>query len=94
MGKWLGSTPQVLLLEEPTRGVDVGARAEIYERLRDLCEQGMAIVVASSDTAEISGLCDTIATFYRGRLTAMRPHGEWSEEELTREVMHTSTEAA
>src|SRR5690606_1225561 len=45
VGKWLGSTPSVLLLEEPTRGVDVGARAEIYERLRDLCNERMAIVV-------------------------------------------------
>jgi ribose transport system ATP-binding protein len=94
VGKWLGTTPAVLLLEEPTRGVDVGARAEIYRRLRDLCEDGMAIVVASSDTAEIRGLCDTIATFYRGRLTAIRPHGEWTEEGLTREVMHTTEAAA
>jgi ribose transport system ATP-binding protein len=90
VGKWIGTRPAVLLLEEPTRGVDVGARAEIYQRLRDLCADGMAIVVASSDTAEIRGLCDTVATFYRGRLTAIRPHSEWTEEELTREVMHTA----
>jgi ABC-type sugar transport system ATPase subunit len=94
VGKWLGTTPAVLLLDEPTRGVDVGARAEIYQRLRDLCDDGMAIVVASSDTAEIRGLCDTIATFYRGRLTAIRPHHEWTEEALTREVMHTTEAAA
>jgi ABC-type sugar transport system ATPase subunit len=93
VGKWLGTEPKVLLLEEPTRGVDIGARAEIYESLRALCATGMAIVVVSSDTAEVIGLCDMIATFYRGRLTAMRPHDEWTEEALTREVMHTEVEA-
>jgi ribose transport system ATP-binding protein len=94
VGKWLGTTPAVLVLEEPTRGVDVGARAEIYQRLRDLCNEGLAIVVSSSDTAEVRGLCDTIATFYRGRLTAIRPHGDWTEEALRREVMHETAEAA
>jgi ABC-type sugar transport system ATPase subunit len=88
VGKWLGASPRIMLLEEPTRGVDIGARAEIYQRLRDLCAAGMGIVVASSDTAEILGLSDTIATFYRGRLTAIRPQAEWSEDALVREVMH------
>ena len=88
VGKWLGASPRIMLLEEPTRGVDIGARAEIYQRLRDLCAAGIGIVVASSDTAEILGLSDTIATFYRGRLTAIRPQAEWSEDALVREVMH------
>ena len=88
VGKWLGAEPRVMLLEEPTRGVDVGARAEIYQHLRDLCAAGLGIVVASSDTAEVLGLSDTIATFYRGRLTGMRPHAEWTEDALVREVMH------
>ncbi len=90
VGKWLGSEPKVLLLEEPTRGVDVGARAEIYTSLRRLCDAGLAIVVVSSDTAEVLGLCDTIATFYRGRLTSIAPYGERTEEDLAREVMHTA----
>jgi ribose transport system ATP-binding protein len=88
VGKWLGIEPRVMLLEEPTRGVDVGARAEIYQHLRDLCATGLGIVVASSDTAEILGLCDTIATFYRGRMTALLPHQDWTEDSLLREVMH------
>ena len=94
VGKWLGIKPSVMLVEEPTRGVDIGARAEIYQRLRDQCASGMAIVVSSSDTAEVLGLCDTIATFYRGRLTSIRPHEQWTEEELAREVMHTEAEVA
>ena len=91
VGKWLGTGPRVLLLEEPTRGVDVGARAEIYGALRRLCAAGLAIVIVSSDTAEVLGLCDTIATFYRGRLTSVAPHDERSEEDLAREVMHRSS---
>lgn len=88
LGRWVGISPKVLLVEEPTRGVDVGARAEIYKHLRSLCHDGMSIVVASSDTAELFGLCDSIATFYRGRVTANQNHEEWSESSLLREVMH------
>ena len=58
--------PAVLLVDEPTRGVDVGARAEIYSHLRSLADSGLAIVFASSDMQEVLGLADTIATFYRG----------------------------
>jgi ABC-type sugar transport system ATPase subunit len=94
VGKWLGTEPKLMILEEPTRGVDIGARAEIYQRLRDLCAAGLGIIVSSSDTAEILGLSDTIATFYRGRLTAMRPQAEWTEDALVREVMHQEEEAA
>lgn len=88
LGKWLGAGPRVLLVEEPTRGVDVGARAEIYARLRALCEEGMAIVVATSDTEEVLGLSDTIGAFYAGRLTAVRDAEDWSEGDLLRAVMH------
>ena len=93
VGKWLGTEPGVILLEEPTRGVDIGARAEIYQRLRDLCSAGVGIVVASSDTSEILGLSDTIATFYRGRMIRILPHHEWTEDALVREVMHQEDEA-
>jgi ribose transport system ATP-binding protein len=88
LGKWLGASPRVLLVEEPTRGVDVGARAEIYARLRALCDEGMAIVVATSDTEEVLGLSDTVAAFYAGRLTTLRPAEDWSEGDLLRAVMH------
>jgi len=94
LAKWIGSQPRVLLVDEPTRGVDVGARAEIYERLRDLCRSGMAVIISSSDAEEILGLSDTIMTFYRGRLTASRPHGEWTEAELLREVVHEEAAAS
>jgi ABC-type sugar transport system ATPase subunit len=88
LGKWLGIRPRVLLVEEPTRGVDVGARAEIYARLRGLSDAGVGIIVASSDTNEILGLSDTIATYYRGKQTTIKPASEWTEPALVREVMH------
>lgn len=90
VGKWLGIEPAVLLVDEPTRGVDVGARAEIYRQLRKLCDAGLTVIVSSSDTNEIFGLCDTIGTFYRGRLSALRPVSEWTEPGLVRQVMHNS----
>lgn len=66
LGKWLSINPKVILVNEPTRGVDVGARAEIYAKLRALADDGAAIVVASTDIQEISNLPDRIITYYRG----------------------------
>ena len=88
VGKWLGIDARVLLIAEPTRGVDVGARADIYAKLRSLCDSGLTVIVSSSDTAEIFGLADTIATFYHGTMSVPRPSEEWTENELVREVMH------
>jgi ABC-type sugar transport system ATPase subunit len=91
VGKWLGTRPKVLLVEEPTRGVDVGARAEIYAQLRRLADSGVAVIVSSSDTNEVLGLSDTIATYYRGAQTSSKPAAQWTEPELVREVMHRET---
>lgn len=88
LGKWLGINPRVLLVEEPTRGVDIGARADIYAQLRRLSDSGVGVIVSSSDTNEVLGLSDTIATFYRGEQTSIRPAEEWTESALVREVMH------
>ena len=73
LGKWLGIEPSILLVEEPTRGVDVGARAEIYRHLRKLASQGLAIIFASSDNQEVLGLADTVATFFRGHVVRVAP---------------------
>ena len=88
LGKWLGTEPRVLLVEEPSRGVDVGARADIYAHLRRLAEQGLAIVFASSDLAEVLGLADTVATFYRGRLVRSAPASELTHADVLRDVTH------
>jgi ribose transport system ATP-binding protein len=88
LGKWLGAQPRVVLVEEPTRGVDVGARAEIYRHLRRLANEGLAVVFASSDLPEVLGLADTVASFYRGRLVRVAPAQEWTAGRLLADVMH------
>jgi ribose transport system ATP-binding protein len=66
LAKEILGTPRLLLLDEPTRGVDVGAKAEIYARLRDLASQGLGILVASSEMPELIGLCDRIVVLREG----------------------------
>ncbi|WP_310961212.1 sugar ABC transporter ATP-binding protein [Nocardioides terrisoli] len=87
LAKWTGIDPLVFIADEPTRGVDVGARAEIYQRIRQMADRGVAVLIASSDTNEIFGLADVIATFSHGRMTEMRPFGDWTEQELLSHVM-------
>jgi ABC-type sugar transport system ATPase subunit len=87
LGRWAHKGTQVLLVEEPTRGVDIGARADIYRRIRTLCADGMAVIVASSDTSEIAGLCDQIAAFYRGEMVDLRPAAAWTDTSLLAAVL-------
>jgi len=68
LAKWLRTQPRVLLVDEPTQGVDVGAQAEIYRLLVDAARQGAAVVVASSDTKELADLCDRVLVLREGRL--------------------------
>src|SRR4029079_10151081 len=68
IGREIAGEPKVILIDEPTKGVDVGARTEIYERLRELTQSGVAVVVSSSDGIELEGLCDRVAVFARGQI--------------------------
>ena len=70
VAKWLMMNPKVLIVDEPTRGIDVGSKSEIYGILSDLAKQGMAIIVVSSEIEEIMGVCDRVVTIYEGDLTA------------------------
>jgi ABC-type sugar transport system ATPase subunit len=70
LGRWLASEPRVLLLDEPTVGVDVGAREEIYQRIEELAENGCAVLLVSSDLDEVLRMCDRTLVMYKGRLTA------------------------
>ena len=73
VGKALATGPQVLLLDEPTRGVDVGARSEIYGVIDELAQEGMGLIVASSDTEELVGLCDRVLVFRHGEVAIELP---------------------
>ena len=67
-GREISAKPSVLLVDEPTKGVDIGARSEIYQRLRAIADQGVAMLVSSSDGIELEGLCDRVLIFARGRI--------------------------
>ncbi len=76
----------MLLVEEPTPGVDVGARADIYAHLRRMVKEGLAVVFASSDIQEVLGLADRIGTFYHRRLINIYAAEEADVNRLTRDV--------
>jgi ribose transport system ATP-binding protein len=82
IGRWLLRDPDVLLFDEPTRGIDVGAKATVYRLIDDLARRGKAIVVVSSELEELMALCDRIAVLSAGKLVAVFERGAWSQEAL------------
>jgi ribose transport system ATP-binding protein/rhamnose transport system ATP-binding protein len=84
----------VLLMNEPTRGIDVGARAEIYRLMRSLCEEGYALVMASSDLEEIVGVGDVIITLYRGRQIGIYRRSEVSMHRIVADITHPADAAS
>ena len=87
IGRWLLVKPKVLLLDDPTRGVDVGAKAELYRLMDQLCRDGLGIIVTSSELPELLTLCDRILVLCEGRLT-----GEFSRPEATEQrIMEAAT---
>jgi ribose transport system ATP-binding protein len=87
LAKWLALQPRVLLLDEPTRGVDVGAKQEIYRLMEELAKSGVAILFVSSEMTEILGMADRALVMHEGRMT-----GELAGDELSEEaVMQLAT---
>jgi ribose transport system ATP-binding protein len=87
LAKWLAVRPRLIVLDEPTRGVDVGAKAEIYTQMRELTAHGVGIVMVSSELPELLGMSDRILVFHEGRVA-----GELSRSEATEQtVMHLAT---
>jgi len=84
LGKWLSRGCDVLLLDEPTRGIDIGAKVEIYNLLRRLTGDGLAILLISSDMPEVLGLSDRLAVMRRGRIVGAFDHSDVSEEDVIR----------
>ncbi|HYQ65148.1 multiple monosaccharide ABC transporter ATP-binding protein [Actinophytocola sp.] len=84
LAKWMFTEPDVLILDEPTRGVDVGAKYEIYTIVNSLAEQGKSVLVISSELPELLGLCDRIYTLSAGRITGEVPRADATQERLMR----------
>lgn len=82
LAKWILLDPKVLIIDEPTRGVDIGAKSDIYAILRRLAAQGMAIIIVSSEIPEIMGVCDTIYVMKEGQVTAKLSALDATEEKI------------
>jgi ribose transport system ATP-binding protein len=90
LAKWLTFAPRVLIFDEPTRGIDVGAKAEIYQLIRNLAAKGVSVIVISSEMEEVLGISDRIAVMHEGRLTGILDRAQFSEEAVMR--LATGTE--
>ena len=84
IGKWLLRKPRVLMLDEPTRGVDVGAKYDIYTYMNDLAKSGAAILFISSEMEELMGICDRILIMSKGQIAGELPRCEYAQEKLIR----------
>jgi ribose transport system ATP-binding protein len=84
IAKWIGIGPKVLILDEPTRGVDVGAKREIYQLMNELTDRGVAIIMVSSELPEVLGMSDRILVVHEGKIS-----GELTKSEATQEKIMT-----
>ena len=84
LARWLTFAPRVLIFDEPTRGIDVGAKAEIYGLIRKLASDGVSVIVISSEMEEVLGISDRIAVMHEGRLTGILERAQFSEEAVMR----------
>jgi ABC-type sugar transport system ATPase subunit len=82
LAKWLATNPRLLILDDPTRGIDVGSKAEIYRLMNDLSEEGIAMLFTSSELDEVMGMCDRIIVLYKGRKVFECRRGESTKEEV------------
>src|SRR5699024_10230659 len=87
IAKWLATGPRVLIVDEPTRGVDVGAKAEIYEIMNELIKTGVSIIMISSDLPEVINMSDRVAVMEYGEINAILDRNEFSQEK----IMHYAT---
>lgn len=92
LARWLSQNPRVIVLDEPTRGVDVGAKAEIYSIIEKLRREGAAIILASSDVTELLGMCDRIAVFHEGRVVQTIQREDATEERIIRAATNDISE--
>jgi len=87
VGRWLLGGTRLLLLDEPTRGVDVGARAELYQVIRRLADSGVGVLMVSSEVPEVLGLADRVVVMREGRVVREAPAGSLDEETVLDLVM-------
>jgi ribose transport system ATP-binding protein len=84
LAKWLTLSPKVLIFDEPTRGIDVGAKSEIYALIRKLAAEGVSVIAISSEMEEVLGISDRIAVMHEGRITGILERDQFTEEAVMR----------
>ena len=89
LGKWMFAEPDILILDEPTRGIDVGAKYEIYKLIHQLADDGKAVILVSSELPEILGMADRIYTISEGKITGVLTRGDADQEKLMRMMTDT-----
>jgi putative multiple sugar transport system ATP-binding protein len=94
LGKWMFTEPDVMILDEPTRGIDVGAKFEIYRLIHELADQGKAVIMVSSELPELLGVVDRIYTICEGRITGEMARRDADQEKLMRMMINTGAEAS
>jgi ribose transport system ATP-binding protein len=94
IAKWLMNRPRIILLNDPTRGIDVGTKQEIYALLRRLADEGAAVLLYSTDYAELIGCCDRVAVFFDGRIVRWLEGDALTERALVASALNLGTEAA
>ncbi len=94
LGRWLSETVKVILLDEPTRGIDIGAKSEIYAIMQDLARQGVCVIVVSSELPEVLGVADRIAVMRQGCIAAILDRADATEEKLLKLALPVETARA
>jgi L-arabinose transport system ATP-binding protein len=94
LGRWLSEQIKVILFDEPTRGIDVGAKSEIYALMQNLARGGVCVVMVSSELPEVLGVSDRIAVMRQGRIAAIVPRAEANEEKLLKLALPLETAVA
>jgi len=92
LARWLEIKPKVLILDEPTRGVDVGAKSEIYKIVHQLADEGVAVLCISSELPELIGICDRVLVMREGELTGEVTGDQITQEEIMVRAAHVEAE--
>jgi ABC-type sugar transport system ATPase subunit len=92
LAKWIENAPRVILFNEPTRGIDVGAKHELFQIVQELCKEGMAVLMISSDMLEMLSMADSIYTVFDGTITACFKREEATQEKLLRAAINLTEE--
>ncbi len=82
LARWLATEPRIIILDEPTQGVDVGAKAEIHRLMGELASRGLAVIMISSELPEVLGMSDRIAVMHEGRIVGMLDRAQATQERV------------